>query len=89
MSKHASEYFTLPGRILVLVTLVLAVGGTCLVIVWLADSLSPGRYPIWFFAMPVLLGAGIFFALCVAILKLLGIAVFKDTDQQEDSSDGI
>ena len=35
--RHASEYFTIPGRVLVISALVLAVAGPWLVILWLRD----------------------------------------------------
>ncbi len=78
MAKHASEYFTLPGRILVLLTIFLAIGGTIGYITLVWDGLPPGNYPIILFALPVLFVAGLFFALGVGVLRYFGVAVFKD-----------
>jgi hypothetical protein len=85
MAKHASEYFTLPGRVLVLLTTVLATGGTAGYIAWAWDGLPPGSYPIWLFALPVLLAAGLFFALGLGVLRYFGVAVLKDPDTPSDA----
>ena len=81
MARHPSDYFTFPGRVLSLLTLVIAVGGPFAYFAWVMDDLPPGRrYPLWFFALPVLTGAGLFFAACSALLKAIGVEVFKDPD---------
>lgn len=81
MPKHISEYFTLPGKILALLTLVLAVGGPWVYFAMVMDELPPGSYPILFFALPVMIGAVFFFAFGAMILKYFGIAVFKKDDR--------
>jgi hypothetical protein len=81
--QHASEYFTMPGRILVLTTIVLAAGGPWLVFLWLHDSLRPGRYPLWFFALPIWIGLVFLFALATAVLRWLGVSVLQQPEQSE------
>jgi hypothetical protein len=80
MSRHPSEYFTFPGKILALLTLVIAVGGPFAYFDWIMDDIRPGTYPLWLFAMPVVLLALAFFGIGVALLRWLGIKVFKDLD---------
>jgi hypothetical protein len=80
MARHISEYFTLPGRVLVLLTMILAAGGMVAYIVWMWDGLPQGNYPVSFFALPVFLAATLFFALGGAVLKCFGVAVFKNPD---------
>jgi hypothetical protein len=79
--RHASEYFTIPGRILVLTTIVLAVGGPWLVFMWLYDTLTPGRYPLWFFALPIWVSLAFAFALTAAVFRLFGIFVFRQPER--------
>jgi hypothetical protein len=87
MAKHVSEYFTVPGRVLILSTILLATGGTVGYMAWAVDDgLREGTYPIWLFALPVLLAAGLFFALGVGVLRYFGVAVFKDPDTPSDAS---
>jgi hypothetical protein len=81
MARHASEYFTLPGRALVLLSILLAAGGTVGYIAWAWEGLPPGSYPLWFFALPALLAAGLFFALGTGILRWFGVKVFQDPDK--------
>ena len=81
--SHISEYFTMPGRILVLITIVLAVGGPWLLIGWLYDSLPTGNYPLLFFALPIWIGLALLFALTSAVLRWLGVPVFQDRSNPE------
>lgn len=80
MPRHASEYFTPAGRVLVFLTLIGSAGGVCAYVAWGAEELPAGRYPLVFFAMPVLIAAFIFFAIGSAVLKWFGFAIFKDPD---------
>lgn len=84
--EHISEYFTIPDRILVLVAIVLAAGGPWLVIMWLRDSLRPGWYMLWFFALPIWTILAIVFAVTVAVCRRLGIALLKQPDDQKCDS---
>lgn len=79
--RHAAEYFTMPGRMLVLTTIVLAVGGPWVVFLWLHDTLTPGRYPLWFFAAPIWVALGIGFALVTALLRRLGISIVRQSEE--------
>jgi hypothetical protein len=87
MPRHVSEYFTLPGRILALATLVLAIGGPFAYFAWVMDELPAGRYPLWLFAFPVLFGAALFFAAGTVLLTKLGIKVFRNPEAAEKRND--
>jgi hypothetical protein len=80
MSRHASEYFTFPGRILVLLTVLLAVGGPFAYFALVWEDLPPGSYPLLLFAMPFLILAALFFGLGVAVLRWFDVKVFKDAE---------
>jgi hypothetical protein len=81
--------FTLVGRLLVLFTLTLAVGGPFAYFYWLSDDLPSGSYPLLLFALPILIGAAIFFALATLVLRSMGIPVFKEqgSNRDEDEDD--
>ena len=78
MGQTLGERLTLAGRILVLLTLFLAVGGPIgyFAITW--EELPAGRYPIWFFVLPVLAGAALFYVIGAVVLRWLGIAVWRE-----------
>jgi hypothetical protein len=84
--RHLSEYFTMPGRILVLSTIVLAAGGPGLVIVFLHDSLPAGSYPLWFFYLPVWIMLAIVFCLATVILRQMGIQVIRTPDDRQNKN---
>jgi hypothetical protein len=79
--RHAAEYFTIPGRILVLATITLAMAGPWLIFMWLRETLTPGRYRFSFFAIPVWTFLGVAFCITAAILRRFGIAILKKPDQ--------
>jgi hypothetical protein len=66
---------------LVLLSILLAAGGTYGYIAWAWEGLPPGSYPLWFFALPGLLAAGLLFALGTGILRCFGVGVFKDSEK--------
>lgn len=70
--------FTFAGRLLILLTIVLAIGGTAAFFWWIKDLLPPRRYPLFFFAMPVGLGAALFFCLGRAVMRWLQIPFWKE-----------
>jgi len=80
MSRHASEFFTYPGRILVLVTVLIAVGGPFAYFAMVWEDLPPGTYPLILFAMPFIILAAFFFGLGVAVLRWLGVKVFRNPE---------
>jgi hypothetical protein len=81
MAKHPSDYLTIPGRILAFISLLLAAGGFWANIAWVWEDLSPGSYSLLFFAMPAMVAAAFLFFLGAAVLKRLGVAVFKKPDE--------
>jgi hypothetical protein len=69
---------------LVLTTVVLATGGPWLVIMWLHDSLTPGSYPLWFFALPIWIALAFIFAVITIVLRRLGVPIIRQSDEVEN-----
>jgi hypothetical protein len=68
---------TRAGRVLA-GSLLLAFGaGLLAYLLWIHDALSPGRYPLLLFAVPVGLGCFLLFFGCAWILERRGIAVWR------------
>jgi hypothetical protein len=78
MDEQISNRFTLPGRTLVLLSIVIGVGGTFAYIYWIIDDFPAGRYPVFMFAFPVVLGTAAFFGLGVLILRSFGVSILRD-----------
>lgn len=82
-----SESFTLPGRILILISITLAMGGPWMVPLWLGDSLGPGKYPFWYFAFPVWVGVTFLFVAAVGVLKWLDIPIYRQPEPRESTGE--
>jgi len=79
---------TLAGRIVVLIFLVILLAGPLGLLFLSIDLLSSGWWPILFFALPVLVAAGLLFGLTCFVLKQFGIDVFappSESDWEEGS----
>jgi len=53
------EGLSVPARIVIVLSVLLAAGGTVAYVFWAIDSLPAGRYPLWFFALPVVAAVGV------------------------------
>ena len=82
MSFHP-ENFTFAGRLIILIAVVITIGGTAALWFWGDEFLPPGRYPIALLAIPALCVAGLFIALSMALLKLLGLEFFRQSPEEE------
>jgi hypothetical protein len=80
VGRHVSEHFTIPGKILLLTTIILAVAGPWLTFMWLRETLTPARYRLSFFAIPVWTFLGITFCIIAALLQRLGIKILKQPE---------
>jgi hypothetical protein len=78
--KDPLRAFTLVGRLLVLVTLLLGGGLFAWIVLYAKDRMPDGGYPIAFILIPVVIGAAIFFVLAELFLRLFGIRVWSATD---------
>jgi hypothetical protein len=88
MESHGDENnplraVTIPGRLLVILTLALTGGGFAAVVLWLEPELAPGRYPIIYFLIPVLLGASVFFACGRLLMGLIGIPFWRKDAERD------
>lgn len=75
---------TLAGRLIVLVTLVIVIGGTAATWFWSGEILPAGRYPIMLFIMPSLFVAGIFIASSMLCLKMAGLNFYQQGSDEAE-----
>lgn len=73
--------FTFAGRLILLIAVVIAVGGTVSLIIWNGIAL-PVRLPIVLVAIPPLCVAGVFVALSMLLLKVLGLEFFCRSSEE-------
>lgn len=78
-ARQMADVFTVPGRLLIIATIILAACGTYGVIALFIETLPPGSYPLLLFGAPVLLASGLFFFVAAVILTRLGVKIFQDT----------
>jgi hypothetical protein len=79
-NEHPSG-LTFASRLLVLLTLMIAIGGSAAYIWWIHDGLEPGSYPLMLFAVPAVVLAAVILAAGAGIMKLLGIPFFTQRDR--------
>ena len=72
-----ADWLTLPGRLLLVLTVIGFAGGYVWYTVRGLESLPSGRYPIVFFAFPVLLAAAVFFFVVAFLLERLGVRIYR------------
>jgi hypothetical protein len=72
--------FTFVGRLLLIATLLVAGGVFYWFVMFVNDNLPSGHYPVAFLLIPVVIGAAVFFFVVSLILQLMGIRVWRETD---------
>ena len=72
-----ARWLTIPGRLLLILTLLAFAGGFTLYVIAVAGDLPPGRYPVAVFILPVLVGAAGFFAAAAFVLERLGVRIYR------------
>jgi len=77
MHDHPHAY-TLPGRLLLIIVILLPIVGTWGTIYLLAESLPGGQYPVFLFAAPYLIISPLVLLLGSLALRRLGYCVRKD-----------
>jgi membrane protein implicated in regulation of membrane protease activity len=83
---HASEKFTTPGRLLVFLSLMAALGATVLLSLDFILLLPSGRYPRWIVIFPGLAAGGGTFAIGAILFRILGWRFLKG-DKTDDPLD--
>ena len=72
-----AEWFTVPGRLL----LILTVAGAAALFAWyflvLVDDLPAGSYPVVVFVAPVAVGAVLFFLSAAFVLERIGVRIYQ------------
>lgn len=82
MQKTPLDGFTLPARVIIVFGILLAAGGTWAYIDWAWEGLPQGSYPLFLFALPMLVLAGIVVGLGLFALHLLGIPIRQVPPEQ-------
>lgn len=80
------EKLTIPGRLLVIATICFTGGFFYWNVMFINDHFPAGYYSIAFIAIPVVIGAALFFGIFYWILKLLGIRFQKDSNDKNESA---
>jgi hypothetical protein len=75
--------FTFAGRLLVIATIIVAGGLFYWCVMFVNDYFPARRYPLAFFLIPVFILAMIFFGIISLLLRLVGIRVRKERDEDE------
>jgi hypothetical protein len=68
--------FTFAGRLILLIAVCIAVGGTVSLIAWPNEFFPVARLPVFLVAIPPLCVAGVFVAVSMLLLKVLGLEFF-------------
>jgi hypothetical protein len=79
--------FTIPARLVIVLSLFAALGGTVAYIGWVFDGPAPGSYPLWFFILPAMVAAGALCAGGLGLLRVCGVSVFRK-DRQSLTREG-
>jgi len=79
--KDPLRAFTFAGRLLLVLTLIIAAGVFYWYVMFVNDNLPSGSYPVAFLLIPVVIGAAIFFIVVSLILRLAGIRVWRQPDK--------
>jgi hypothetical protein len=75
MNLHPQS-FTFAGRLIVLIAVCIAVGGTVGLVAWPNEIFPAVRLPLFLVALPPLCVAGVFVALSMLVLKLFGLEFY-------------
>lgn len=70
--------FTVPGRILLIATVLFGVATFVIYVSWVVPDLPAGSYPLFMFLIPVALGHLILFLVAAWILERLGVKIYRD-----------
>jgi len=70
------EKLTLPGRLLLIFTVLLAAGGFYWTFFFFAENFPRGHYPLPFMCAPLLIGCFLFFIGLAWILERCGIQIY-------------
>jgi len=80
--KDPLRAFTFAGRLLVIAT-----GGVFYwYVMFVNDNLPSGRYPIAFLLIPVVIGSAVFFGVVSLILRLFGVRVWREPDDNDHAA---
>lgn len=83
MTLHPQN-FTFAGRLIVLIAVCIAVGGTVGLAAWPNGFFPAVRLPLFLLALPPLCVAGVFVTLSMLVLRLLGLEFyFRSADELE------
>lgn len=72
------EKLTIPGRVLLLATVLLFGSGFYFSFFFVADNFPPGQYPLVVVLMPTCIGCFFFFLIAAWLLERCGIQIYAD-----------
>jgi hypothetical protein len=72
------EKLTIPGRLLLLVTVLLFAGGTYLTLHLVFEHFPTGSYPLFVILMPICIWCALFFLITARILERCGVRIYAD-----------
>jgi hypothetical protein len=75
MDKGPLDAYTLPARIVIVAGILSAFGGTWAYVTWVYDDLPAGRYPLFVFAVPVMIAAAVFVGIGLGMLRFFGVPI--------------
>jgi hypothetical protein len=75
---NAIEKLTIPGRFLLLVTVLLFAGGTWLSLNVVLEHFPSGSYPVFVILMPICIWCALFFLIAARILERCGIRIYTE-----------
>ncbi len=81
MNLHPHN-FTFAGRLIVLIAVFIVVCGTVGLIAWPNGIFPAVRLPIFLVAIPPLCVAGVFVALSMLLLKVLGVEFYRRSPEE-------
>jgi hypothetical protein len=84
--KHPMEKFTIPGRLLIIATIIVAGGLFYWNVMFINANFPAGHYPIPFILIPVLIGSAIFYGIFYFILRCFGVRISRDSDDETPSA---
>jgi len=71
------EWFTIPGRLLFIVTSIGCGAGLYGVFFWAVDNLPRGSYPVVLWIAPIALAGVLFFLISAFILERMGVLIYR------------
>jgi hypothetical protein len=80
--------FAIPVRLPIILSLVVAGGGTVAYTLWIHELLPAGSYPCFIFVVPGLMGAGLVFGVDLGIFRVCGVPIWRNPPEPTEEDAG-